>query len=133
MGKMKQRYALANEAAVGSIINCPTCNTPHVKTTYNKVFCSNKTVGKKKGCKDKYWNTVTPEKRNNTTRISPASALFLSVRDTPIVFGHGDSQREIDREDRLQLDLEDDGSWDAHQASVTRCEWCECLICRCTD
>lgn len=28
-------------------------------------------------CKDRYWNTVTPEKFNNTTRISPANNAYM--------------------------------------------------------
>jgi hypothetical protein len=28
-------------------------------------------------CKDAYWNTIDPKKRNNTTRISPASKRWL--------------------------------------------------------
>jgi hypothetical protein len=50
--------------------------------------------------------------------------------DTPIVLGYGISQREIDKEDRLTMELEDDGSLGG---VVERCKWCECLICRCDD
>ncbi len=125
---MKQLYQNSKSAKVGTICKCPSCGTKFVKTNYQQAFCKSKpgTV-----CKDKYWNTIIPEKRNNTTRISPASKAWLQRNDTPIVSGWGDSQREIDREDRLELELNHDGGWDEHQASTSRCEWCECLICRC--
>ncbi len=54
-----------NEACV-----CPSCGTSFIKTIYQQAFC--KTQGGTV-CKDKYWNMVTPTKRNNTTRISPAN------------------------------------------------------------
>lgn len=82
-------------------------------------------------CKDKYWNTITPEKRCNTTRISPRNKRCMAKNDTPIVLGFGTSQRELDRIDREQNELEDDGSWDNHQWYVERCELCGCINCRC--
>lgn len=130
MSKIKDKYEKAKSAKVGESCICPSCGTPFVKANYQQAFCKSKEGTK---CKDKYWNTVTPEKKNNTTRISPASAAWLASKDTPIILGHGTSQRKIDQEDRLKLELEDDGSWDAHQCHVERCEWCECLICRCED
>ena len=60
-------------AQVGATCVCPSCNTSFVKLSYQQVFCKSKsgTV-----CKDKYWNTVTPTKRCNLTRISPANARW---------------------------------------------------------
>lgn len=130
MEKIKKLYEDAKLSKVGSTCKCPSCRTEFIKSSYQQVFCKSKKGTK---CKDKYWNTVTPEKRNNTTRISPASSLWLMRNDTPVILGHGNSQREIDREDRLTMELEDDGSWDNHQCVVERCKWCECLICRCDD
>ena len=77
MKKIKQLYENAKQAKVGATCRCPSCGTEFVKTNYQQAFCKSKcgTV-----CKDKYWNTVTPEKRNNTTRISPASAKFMATR-----------------------------------------------------
>lgn len=61
-------------AKVGEIITCPSCGTKHVKKSYQSVFCKSRggTV-----CKDNYWNNVDPDKRCNTTRISPASAAWM--------------------------------------------------------
>lgn len=130
MKRIKILYESAKSAKVGDVCVCPSCGTEFKKTSYQQAFCKSKpgTV-----CKDKYWNTVTPGKRNNTTRISPASARWLSAKDIPIVVGFGDSQRELDRIDRLSRELEDDGSWDSHQCYVERCEWCGCIDCRCDD
>lgn len=74
---MKNNYKLNKEKKVGNVCVCPACNTQFIKEHYQQTFCKTKggTV-----CKDKYWNTVTPTKRNNTTRISPASRRFMESR-----------------------------------------------------
>lgn len=77
MKKIKAKYELAKAAKIGDNCICPSCGAEFEKTNYQQAFC--KTRGKTK-CKDKYWNTVTPDKRNNTTRISPASAAYLASR-----------------------------------------------------
>lgn len=111
-------------------------------------------------CKDKYWNTVTPTKRNNTTRISPANAAYKSF-----IYGVGsyssrsDSGEEIvymgvrmrmedylednfsnltdrqrrDIKDREKNELNFGGSFDGHDCHVERCQFCECINCRCED
>lgn len=128
MKKIEKAYQAVKSAKVGSDCKCPSCGSLFTKTSYQQAFCKTKsgTV-----CKDKYWNTVTPNKRNNTTRISPASAAFMAKNDTPVVLGYGDSQRKIDQEDRENLDLEYDGGWESHDANTGRCEFCNCIICRC--
>jgi hypothetical protein len=75
--KMKDRYNHNKETKVGGNCVCPSCNTEFVKTNYQQSFCKTKggTI-----CKDRYWNTVDPKKRNNTTRISPASQRWLNNR-----------------------------------------------------
>ncbi len=77
MKKIKELYENAKSAKVGQTCKCPSCGIEFIKTNYQQAFCKSKTGTK---CKDKYWNTVTPEKRNNTTRISPASANFMASR-----------------------------------------------------
>lgn len=76
--KIKEKYNLAKQAKVGDKCICPSCNTEFVKTNYQQAFCKSKrgTI-----CKDKYWNTVTPNKRNNKTRISPASKRWMASED----------------------------------------------------
>jgi hypothetical protein len=71
---MKKQYKKNKAAKVGESLVCPSCSTSFVKSNYQQAFCKSK-VGT--FCKDKYWNTVTPNKRNNTTRISPASAIWM--------------------------------------------------------
>jgi len=78
MKKIKAKYELAKLAKIGDICICPSCGTEFVKTNYQQAFCKSK-IGTK--CKDKYWNIVTPEKRNNKTRISPASKSWLANRE----------------------------------------------------
>jgi len=75
--KIKTRYELNKKAKVGDELICPSCHSRFTKTNYQQAFCKTQTGTK---CKDKYWNTITPEKRNNTTRISPASALYMSKK-----------------------------------------------------
>lgn len=73
--KIKQRYELNKAAKVGEYLVCPACGSKFEKTNYQQAFCKTKP---KTMCKDKFWNTVTPNKRNNTTRISPASAMYMA-------------------------------------------------------
>ena len=72
--KMKQKYSLNKTLKVGDNCICPSCGSHFEKSNYQQAFC--KILGKTK-CKDKYWNTVIPHKRNNRTRISPASARYM--------------------------------------------------------
>ena len=78
MKEIKARYKLAKSAKVGDTCNCPSCGTEFEKTNYQQAFC--RTKGKTK-CKDRYWNIVTPNKRNNTTRISPANARWAAEQE----------------------------------------------------
>ncbi len=75
MKNIKEKYRLAKESKIGENCICPSCGAGFKKTNYQQAFC--KTKGKTV-CKDKYWNTVIPEKRNNKTRISPASAQWMA-------------------------------------------------------
>ena len=71
---LKNLYCSAKASKVGDTIICPSCKTKFTKTHYQQAFC--KTYGGSV-CKDFYWNNVTPTKRNNTTRISPASQEYI--------------------------------------------------------
>ena len=75
---MKNQYKINKESKVGELYKCPSCGTEFVKKHYQQAFCKSKP---KTVCKDKYWNKVTPHKRNNTTRISPASARYMANRE----------------------------------------------------
>ena len=76
--KLKQKYSIAKKAKVGEEVICPSCGTHFVKKYYHQAFCQTKGGTT---CKDYYWNNVTPNKRNNTTRISPASAAWLATQE----------------------------------------------------
>ncbi len=76
--KIRDRYKLNKDAKVGEELTCPSCGTSFVKSNYQQAFCKSKSGTE---CKDKYWNTVTHTKRNNQTRISPASARFMAERE----------------------------------------------------
>ena len=95
------QYKFNKEAKVGTECKCASCETKFVKTNYQQAFCKTKsgTI-----CKDAYWNTIDPKKRNNTTRISPASQRWLDKQE----------ERAYDR--RFN-DFDDDPSWDAHKDS----------------
>lgn len=79
--KVKLAYQTAKDKKVGETAICPSCGTEFVKSNYQQAFCKSK-VGTV--CKDKYWNRVTPTKRNNTTRISPANARFYATFIEPL-------------------------------------------------
>lgn len=70
---MRKIYKLNKGKKVGEECVCPSCGNRFIKTHHQQAFC--KTKGGTR-CKDKYWNTVTPHKRNNTTRISPANRAY---------------------------------------------------------
>ena len=93
---IRATYKTNKSAKIGEICYCPSCGQQFIKKHYQQAFC--KTKGGTK-CKDKYWNSVTPNKRNNTTRISPANARYYREVIEP------------------SLDFDDDQSWDAHKDS----------------
>lgn len=113
MKGIKQIYENNKSAKVGSECKCPSCGTIFIKSNYQQSFCKSKPWTQ---CKDKYWNTVDPSKRNNTTRISPASAAFLQKKAEKLGFPDHKTRKEY---------VDDfDGSWDAHGCHVENCEWC---------
>lgn len=73
MYKLKEFYKKSKSSKVGESCVCPSCKNVFIKENYQQAFCKSKegTV-----CKDYYWNNVTPNKRNNTTRISPANKAW---------------------------------------------------------
>lgn len=75
---MKDVYNKNKSAKIGQECNCPSCGSKFIKSNYQQSFCKSKP---KTQCKDKYWNTVDPKKRNNTTRISPAIARYLAKKE----------------------------------------------------
>lgn len=103
---MKSVYQSNKTVSIGSVCQCPSCGTAFAKEHYQQVFC--KTQGGTV-CKDKYWNSVTPSKRNNTTRISPANGAYQ------------EQMREC-REDSFMYNMrgmdDDDPSWDAHKDTM---------------
>ncbi len=96
--KLNKLYLLSKEAKVGETVTCPSCSSLFVKINHQQAFC--KTQGGTV-CKDNFWNNVTPTKRNNTTRISPASAAYMA-----------EHKREYFN------DFDDDPSWDAHKDTM---------------
>ena len=102
--KLIESRKKCQDAKVGEEIVCPSCGTKHIKKSYQSVFC--KTKGKTK-CKDNYWNNVDPKKRNNTTRISPASARYIA-------------QRELEREENF-----DPHDYEHPFSSEALGQWCD--------
>jgi hypothetical protein len=97
--KITKAYNIAKTAKVGELITCPACGKQFIKKTYNQIFCNNAKTKKSYNCKDRYWNTVDPNKRNNTTRISPANARYYQEVIEP------------------NQNFDDDMGWDAHKDS----------------
>ena len=96
---IRATYRQNKDAKVGDICYCPSCGQQFRKEHYQQAFCKTKSGTK---CKDKYWNTVTPHKRNNTTRISTANARYYAEHIEPFI---------------IDEDFDDDQSWDAHKDS----------------
>lgn len=95
INKMKLRYNVAKDAAVGSEIICPGCGCKHIKSTYNKTFCSNQKSKGNKNCKDKFWNTVDPEKRCRNTEYF--REVIMKKHEFDKGFGDKSYVDEIDR------------------------------------
>lgn len=119
--KIEERYKLNKDSKVGENLICPSCGSDFKKDNYQQAFCKTKAKTK---CKDKYWNTVDPSKKNNTTRLSPANKAWTALNY---------DRRQADKADLLERELNFDGSWDAHQCTVERCKFCERLNCECDD
>ena len=81
--KIKTLYENAKKAKIGESCICPSCNTTFIKESYQQAFCKTK---QKTKCKDKYWNTITPNKRNNKTRISPANKAYRNSEEFNLKF-----------------------------------------------
>lgn len=114
----KKQYSLNKSSKVGDLLICPSCGDKFTKESYQQAFCKSKggTV-----CKDYYWNNVTPEKKNNRTRISPASRSYYNnviLPNKAIELGFPDVSTMINHVDDF------DGSWEAHYANVGLCEFC---------
>jgi hypothetical protein len=127
MSKLKGRYQNSKAAKVGAECTCPSCGEKFIKDNYQQAFCKTKggTI-----CKDYYWNNVTPTKRNNTTRISPANAAYLPV----IARMNGYPDVQTMKHARSQSEGFN-GEWDSHSCNASNCEWCglkaEYCQCRC--
>jgi len=96
--KSKAVYCDNKQKKVGESCVCPSCGAMYIKSNYQQAFCKTKAGTM---CKDKYWNNVTPNKRNNTTRISPANARYYN--------------NVICVEREYYNDFDDDQGWDAHK------------------
>lgn len=99
VNKLKKVYNENKLKKVGDECTCPSCCSIFIKQYYQQVFCKTNsgTV-----CKDNYWNNVTPTKRNNVQRISPANARYYSNVIEPF-------------KESYHPDYDDDQSWDAHK------------------
>lgn len=73
---MSERYKKNKDEKIKMDCICPSCGTHFTKNTKAQVFCRTQSGTK---CRDKYWNTIDPTKRNNRTRISPASNRWLCL------------------------------------------------------
>lgn len=121
--KLIKLYEACKIAKIGDSISCPSCNTLHVKKAYNSIFC--KTHGKRV-CNDNYWNNVTPTKRNNTTRISPANARYYNH----VILPNEALKRGYPSVSDMLNDVDDS---DSLSCTVLPCEWCglKYEYCRC--
>ena len=125
VSEMKKLYAIAKEKKVGAQFSCPACSSSLTKKSYQHKFCGTK-------CKDRYWNNVDPRKRNNRTRISPASSRWMLVQ--------GDNRARQrgypDHASMVESQLMDDPSWDSGGGIyIEPCDRCGMVgeFCQCVD
>ena len=98
----KNLYTLNKVCKVGAECNCPGCGEKFIKKTYSQAFCRTKNNTQ---CKDKYWNQVDPNKRNNKTRISPASQIWLNKQEPK------KTKSKFLGIDWGRLDIDEDNNW----------------------
>lgn len=103
LSKLQTRYRFVESAKVGEDVECPSCRTIFTKKRSQQRFCTSKPGTQ---CKDYFWNHITPIKRNNTTRISPANDAYMRK--------HQIGKYKVERE----VDFDDDQSWDAHKDTM---------------
>jgi len=123
--QLKLDYEKAKSAKVNENCKCPSCGKSFLKTNYQQAFCKTKPGTE---CKDYYWNNVTPKKRNNTTRISPANARYKNNVILPaIAREHGFPDVQTMR-NHIE---EDEGA----PIYVSNCDFCglKYEYCRCDD
>lgn len=125
--KLLSLYNISKSAKVGEECSCPSCGTLFIKTNYQQAFCKSKS---KTYCKDWYWNNVTPNKRDNRTRISPANGRYYESTIIPNML-EDRGFRSLEEMEEYYLD--DDGCWDSHQGLVEKCQWCGYMKCECED
>ena len=128
ISEMQQQYAIAKEIKVGGRFKCPACSSLLTKKSYQHTFCGPK-------CKDLYWNNVDPRKKNNRTRISPASSRWMLIqgakRDSRAM-QHG----YPDHKSMVESQMMDDPSWDAGGGIYLEpCEICGMVgeFCQCVE
>lgn len=120
------RYKKAKENPTGQTHKCPSCGTQVVKTTYNKVFCSNGRTKGKGNCKDWFWNIIDPNKRCRQT------PFFYNVILERFATDRGYPDYETMQHDQCL----EDGSWDAHGGvEIAICGICDLRAdyCRCGE
>jgi hypothetical protein len=100
--ELRKFYLQAKSAKIGQLVSCPSCGEMFEKKYYHQCFCQTKPGTT---CKDFYWNNITPTKRNNTKRISPANARYYNNVILP------------NKVYRSRYDDEDLG-WDAHKDTM---------------
>lgn len=61
--RMLNQYNKNKPIAKGGLVRCPSCNKLFVKKTPTHSFCSNGRNKKGGNCKDRFWNTVSDERR----------------------------------------------------------------------
>lgn len=102
MKNLKAKYEINKSKSIGEEISCTMCNKKFVKKTKQQAFCGGRGDTK---CKDKFWNTVTPNKKKNTTRISPASQRWLDTQRSERDYRDYDDDEHIFSSEAL-------GQWD---------------------
>lgn len=127
---MRMVYAACKETNIGQTMTCPGCGKEIIKSSYHHTFCD-------QTCKDRYWNTIDPKKKNRKHPRSHYNKYNVGEKSYAVRLGDADALRRgyPSHADMIDSHLDDDGSWDAHQGHVEPCEWCGMMpqYCRCCD
>jgi len=124
-------YKMCDLTKVGGEMRCPGCGEIIIKKTYQHKFCGQQ-------CKDRYWNTVDPRKKNRKNSSSHYRKYNVGEKSYASRLGDAAAIKQgyPSYDDMIEAEAMDDPSWESGGGVyVERCSRCGMAYehCRCPD
>lgn len=124
-------YKMCKHSEVGEEMRCPGCGKIITKKSYQHKFCNQQ-------CKDHYWNTVDPRKKNRHNPPSHYRKYNVGEKSYANRLGKAEALKRgyPTYEDMLDAEAMDDPSWESGGGVyVERCPRCGMVYqhCRCPE